>query len=349
MFKQQVFPSSFFAASVVLLALTACNQQEPVSPEKPEPTLPVSKKNIVYSSFNSSADARLHKSSSGNSIGSGLFYGKAGDVIRATAAGDLDGDGKDEFFTALSTSAGSFIYRSLDSASIGNPIYSSTGSGFALKVLATGDFNKDGKDELIVALNATTSSGGYKVYKSLDGTSIGKESFSGSSGQVSALAAGDVNGDGQAELFTAVSAPKAAIFRSQDAASLGTGIYEDVNTSPYFTVAALALGDVDKDGKDELFSAFNSAGGPIIDRSDDGDAISSNGNGAIYNSTSGSITAMAVGDVDMDGTAELFTAISEPKATIYRSKDGSSLGSSIYQDTNASAYFTVAALAIGKY
>jgi hypothetical protein len=83
----------------------------------------------------------------------------------------------------------------------------------------------------------------------------------------------------------------------------GTRIYE-YNTNWFIT--ALALGDTDRDGRVELFTAFNGkSGGAAIYRSTTGLGTGPR----IYGPAAGeSITALAVGDLDRDGSGELYAA-----------------------------------------
>ena len=94
----------------------------------------------------------------------------------------------------------------------------------------------------------------------------------------------------------------------------------------------MAFGDVDGDGDEELFTAFKrSTGEAYVYRSDSGANIGS----SIYKSRSGdnwTVRALALGDVDKDGRAELFAALerSDGTAWLYRSDTGTGIGSVIY-------------------
>jgi hypothetical protein len=338
-------------ATVLLVApvllTTSCNLYKEIVCPKDEPKEPVP--GNFYSSFISREGSRSYKSADGSSIGSGIYYGSTPtDLISATAVGDVNGDGKYEYFTAMNTAIGPYIYRSNDANSLGKPIYTPEDTQFRVVALALGDVDKDGKDELFSAFNATGEVLGSKIYRSEDGHSIMGEGgsciYTSDVSSITALTAGDINGDKRDELFTGLMEPEASIYRSENGNSIGAQIYQEPNSFVYFTIVALACGDLDGNKKDELYTGFNSPADARVYRSEDGNSITGGGGARIYYNPSSQISALAAGNTDEKGNDELYTGLMEDKAAIYRSDNKDAIGSPIYQDPNGYPYFTVTAL-----
>ena len=278
----------------------------------------------------------IYRNDTNDSIGSPIDKVVGGGwAVSAFAAGDVDGDGRDELFTALSDSVGrAFIYRSDTGNGLGSVIYTSLRPrAWTVQALAVGDVNGDGDDELFSAFEH--ANGDARIYRAESGNGIGARIYKSrvpGTWTVQALAVGDVNGDGDDELFSAFEHANgdARIYRSDSGNGIGRRIYKS-RVPGTWTVQALAVGDVDGDGDDELFSAFEHANGDArIYHSDSGNGIGRR----IYKSRvpgTWTVNAMTIGDVDNDGADELFTTLQRSNGDkyLYRSDDGNSIGRKI--------------------
>lgn len=281
--------------------------------------------------------AYIFRSDSGDGIGVPIYHSNTPGTwnVQALALGDTDGNGIAELYSAFEhANGGAYIYRSNDGQSIGSNMWGSKVAGtWTVQALAAGDTNGDGRDELYSALER--SNGDARIFRSENGDGLGERIYKSSvagTWTVQALAVGDVDGDGDDELFTAFehASGEARIYRSESGLGIGGQIYRS-SAPGTWTVRALAVGDVDGDGDDELFSAFENVNGySCIYRSETGNGIGQN----IYSfDTVGdeSIRALTLGDTDGDGRDEFFAALHRNgDAEFYRSDSGLSIGERIF-------------------
>ncbi|MFD7815519.1 FG-GAP-like repeat-containing protein [Streptomyces sp. NPDC059785] len=244
------------------------------------------------------------------------------------AAGDFDGDGVDD--VVVGSAAGNFVYRGAESG----PVFQTeAGSGYA-GALTVADFDRDGHDDLVVGTDFldifdSTAEGGYvtvfyggatgvdttrttvisQATEGVPGADESDDMFGG------ALAAGDVNGDGYADL--AVSAVFEAIGDADSAGNVwvlrggasgltatgaqsfnqGTEGVPGANESSDMFGTAVHLADHDKDGRADLSVG---AGG---ENSDDGAVWSLHGSTTGITATgavSFSATTVGIGNTGED-------------------------------------------------
>jgi hypothetical protein len=166
------------------------------------------------------------------------------------AVGDPDNDGKADIL------AGSVVKRlnrtdvrqvqrySLNAGKLedkGTILSEEAAGGYSL---ATGDLNGDLKNEVVVA-----DASGVRAYSMESGQLVQSWSMQGSFGTVPAVAAGDLDDDGTAEL--ALSIP--GVIQTFRGTGEPTGVQiatPKAGTHP--EAASVAMGDVDGDGADEL-------------------------------------------------------------------------------------------------
>ncbi len=265
--------------------------------------------------------------------------------ITSMATGDLNGDGIDELYTVFSNYDGSWIYRS--HGGLPSKEVLSSANQMVVTAIAAGDVD-GGSDELFVGLkqrggDATIlrfdsfADQGEEVYSSR--STLGNLSLFRGKPSVQALAVGNVDGSGHAELFTALEFDNgdARIYRSLSGTDLGSEIYDSPDsrlTRSVWTVQALATGDVDGNGVDELYSAFEKTDGDaLIYRSTTGDGIGP----PIYKSKvpgTWTVNALTTGDMDGDGRDELLSGFenSSLSSYLYRSASGLGIGGLTYQN-----------------
>lgn len=182
--------------------------------------------------------------------------------------------------------------------------------------VAFGDVNGDGRDELAVGRRAEQHSRFFVIDRPLE---AGFEAiFSGgqvwgSGAYTTDLAFGDIDGDGRDELAVARRAGSSSRFFVFDDATTGFALLHsgghDWGPSSYAT--AVAFGDVDGDGREELAVGRRAGENDRFMIYDDAVAAQPfaklDGGGAGWGSGSYT-TALAFGDVNSDGTAELGVA-----------------------------------------
>ena len=155
-------------------------------------------------------------------------------------------------------------------------------------------------------------------------------------------ASGDLNGDGTHELYTAFYSPVhgVAIYKGTKNAPTQARIYgPDSNTR----VTHMTAGDVNDDGKDELYIAFEETSGGFYSsllKMDENNSLTTVLGGANLG-----ITALTVGDADGSPGKELYSAYVDDQGygSIYRSPSGTGQGSLIdgAVDTTFTALATV--------
>lgn len=211
------------------------------------------------------ARVRVFDGATGNRIHSfrafpGFFRGGV-----FVAAGDVNGDGKADIIVAPDRGAPPIV-RVFDGGT-GNSIrtffaYSAFFMG-GVRV-AAGDVNGDGKADIITAAGP----GGGPHIKVFDGTSntILQSFFAYSAGFTGGVyvAAGDVNGDGHADIVTGAGAgggPQVKVFAGTSNALLQSFFAYSVNFMGGVRVAA---GDVNGDGRADIVTGAGPGGGPHV-------------------------------------------------------------------------------------
>lgn len=197
------------------------------------------------------------------------FYFAAYDVnfrggVRV-ATGDINGDGKEDIVVAPGASMGSLIriYDGVTGQEIRNFYAYNPAFGGGVNI-AVGDVNGDGRGDIITGADAT---GGPHV-QVFDGVSNAvirsffayNPSFTGGV----RVAAGDVNGDGRADIITGAGAtggPHVQVFDGTNLAVLRSFFAY----APTFTGGVyVSTGDVNGDGRVDIITGAGANGGPHV-------------------------------------------------------------------------------------
>jgi len=237
--------------------------------------------------------------------------------VSAIATGDVDGDNRDEIIIGRSPGDNMrFIIRD-DVTTNFNTLLSDGGDHWAesrgVSAISTGDVDGDGRDEVIIG----RSEGDVMRFIILDDAttnfnillSDGGDHWAESRG-VSAIATGDVDGDNRDEIIIGRnegSTMKYVIL--DDATTNFSALLSDggSNWASSRGVSAIATGNLDEDGRDEIIIGRNAGGTMryviLDDATTNFSALLSEG-GSNWASSRG-VSAIATGNLDKDSQAEI--------------------------------------------
>lgn len=176
------------------------------------------------------------------------------------ASGDIDGDGRAELVTG-----GAGRVRAFGAADTPLRDFQPFGSAYAGGVrVATGDVNGDGTADYV----AGTDEGVAAVLRVIDGVtgSLLREIAPYGTGFTGGVfvAAGDVDGDGRADVVTGAGAgggPHVRVFSGSTGASLGDFFAFD---DAFRGGVSVAAGDVTGDGRADIIVGSGPGGGPVV-------------------------------------------------------------------------------------
>ncbi len=279
--------------------------------------------NLMISSAGNNNGKVLIDDNDGKIISSFSAYDKITQGGVNIAAGDVDGDGKDEIITAPGAGGDSQI-KIFDSQGKLKKQFSAYAANFTGGVnIAAGDVDGDGKDEIITAPGA----GGDSQIKIFDSQGKLKKQFSAYAvnfiGGVN-IAAGDVDGDGKDEIITAPGAgggPQVRIFNNNGLLQKQFFAYDKkFRGGVRVTTADLAGGT--RERKLEIVTAPGAGGGPQV-RIFNNNGLLLNQFFAYDKNFKGGVN-IGSGDLDNDGLDEIVTGAGPggaPHVRVFR-KDG---------------------------
>jgi len=229
-------------------------------------------------------------------------------VAVRVAAGDVNGDGAADLIVAAGPGAGPHV-KVYDGTSgkLLSSFFAFDSSFTGGVFVAAGDVNGDGKADII----AGAGPGGgpqVKVFNAADGSLLDSflafdPSFKGGV----SVAAGDVNGDGKADIIAGAGpggGPQAKVFNAADLSLLSSFFAFDSSFTGGVFVAA---GDVNGDGLADIITGAGPGGGPhvkVFSGADTSELKSFDAFGSAF----GGGVRVAAGDLNGDGKSDLIVS-----------------------------------------
>jgi hypothetical protein len=258
--------------------------------------------------------------------------------INGIVAADFNADGKTDLATAsVDADGGLAVFLGNGDGTFGSPISSLTGlTGLNLGPMVAGDFNRDGKSDLVVVSEddaATNSSPMYMLLSKGDGTFQETFLYNLSYGSVPGLATADLNNDGKLDLI-AGDPNQVLVFLGHGDGSFDAPVSYATNNS--FS-SSVVVGDFNGDGKLDIVAVTS---GQILFFAGNGDGTF---RAPVLTSTSLNGVQLVAGDFNGDGLLDL--AMAGPPLSdsiILGNGDGTFQGFSPFQGTYYPRVFATA-------
>jgi len=280
--------------------------------------------------------------------------------VSVSGAGDVNGDGRADLIVGApgddnngSRSGSARVFSGIDGTTLYTFDGDTAGDNLGVSVSGAEDVNGDGRVDLIVGASRANnisingvSSGSVRVLSGIDGSTLYTVNGD-SNGErfgSSVSGAGDVNGDGRADLIVGalfdsnngVSSGNARVLSGIDGSTLHT--FDGDAAFDEFGGSVSGAGDVDGDGRADLivgarFDAgpgFNNGSARVLSGSDGSTLYNFEGDGVNFQFGS---SVSDAGDVNGDGFADLIvgavfdrnTGVASGSATVLSGIDGGTL------------------------
>ena len=233
----------------------------------------------------------------------GQSFSSGDTSTRGVVLADYNGDGKIDIAVSNFNTNTIAVFLNDGTGHFGAPVTTSVTTTANLGLIVGGDFNEDGKQDLVVS----TVDGGSQVNLVLlgngDGTFAVQPAIPHSFGFLSAVVA-DINGDGHQDLVLGMNGPVAISLGKGDGTFIDTTTLQS-GLPQGGAFVGISAADFNGDGKLDIVASAQS--GNVVFFAGNGDGTFST---AIPMSNNGiNLTAQANGDFDGDGKQDLLAGI----------------------------------------
>ena len=253
-------------------------------------------------------------------------YDGPGGKWQVKATGDFNGDGRSDLLLQYKDTGAVYVWQ-MDGANInkGSFVGGEGGPGAKWQVKATGDFDGDGKSDILLQYADT---GAVYVWQ-MNGTNIIKGGFvggdSGPGAKWQVKGTGDFNGDGKSDILLQYADTGAVYIWQMDGTTIKKGGFVGGDGGPGAKWQVKGTGDFNGDGKSDILLQYADTGAVYVWQMGDGDSgpdIQASGFIGGYNGPGAKWQAKGTGDFDGDGKSDILLQYADTGACYVWEMDG---------------------------
>ena len=173
------------------------------------------------------------------------------------AAGDVDGDGRVDLVTASHVVTDQRILRLGADGALAPRAIETLLPRALVPAVDVADFDRDGRDEIVIGYSATNGTGSLEVVSFPAGSRPPQQLWSETRAAVGAIATGDIDGDGAIDVVAVLEDGRILTFRGDGRGLLATdAVIEPPAWRDGCAAYAVRVADLDGDSRAEIIAAF---------------------------------------------------------------------------------------------